>query len=684
MSFYRKMQLVDKCLTWAALLGLIVVIFFQQIDLTMSDLGRHLNNGREVWQNHSLLYTNAYSYTEPDFRFINHHWLYGVIVYQVYRLGGFPALTILNILVILAAFSLAFFIAVKKLEKSIHAIFKSEGASYYYLAALLSLPVVLLLSERVEVRPEIFSYLFIILTYSLLESTTAEQQYRRLWWLGPLFLLWVNIHIYFFIGLALLAFKALSVMINQSNWKAAWRSGRIWIMAGCASALVCLANPNTWRGLLYPLTIFNNYGYEIAENKSVFFLEHLMVDHNFLIFKAVFLLLTISWILYFVYRKKEGGNAGRNILGCVRRRSFDLLVTLFIGALALMASRNISLFGLVSLIIISANLAPILARYQKPIERQRVYILLGLGVLLIGTFAYLLSDARGSNRLIKNSFGLGLYSGNEASAEYFKQHNLSGPIFNNYDIGGALIFWLRPQELVFVDNRPEAYSNAFFNDVYKPLQSEADKWEEYSRVYNFKTIYFTHTDGTPWAQEFLQRILSDEKWVLVYLDEYTVILINKEKYGPAQTSTLSLDKWAIKSRIRELAVTANLKNKMHLAGLAQIVSLPELAEEIYQEILQADPGQAFTAFAFGSLYSNYGSRDNYLKAVSYFQAALDAGYRLPGVYNQLGLAQWQLGNYTLAQDAWEQALKRERHNVSALYYLNQVEELKKAGKLPAE
>lgn len=696
---FLKSQKFLKVLVFLGLLGLVVFIFAQPMDLTTSDLGRHLANGRAVWSEPDILFHNAYSYTEPDFRFINHHWLYGVIVYPIYRLAGFVGLSLFNILIILAAFSLAFYIARQKISLYALDIFGRAKVDGFFLASLISLPVILLLSERVEIRPEIISYLLIISVYALLDSTEKTKRYRRLWLLLPLFVLWANIHIYFFMGLALIGFKAAAAFIGALTEKekslrlrllSAWRASRLWLALFGASVLACLVNPNTWRGLIYPFNIFKNYGYEIAENKSVFFLEHLAVNHNFFLFKLVGALLLISWALYF---SRRSGRA------CFQDRLVDIFLSLLIGGLAIFFSRNISLFGLVSLIIISANMAPVLislkdrdeARlslwrrfFASPFPRVHAYILAFLLILIASVFLYIRADARRDNHLIRNSFGLGLRAGNEASVAFFKKNNLSGPIFNNYDIGSALIFWLYPQEKVFVDNRPEAYSNAFFQEVYKPLQSDSAKWEEYSKIYGFKTIYFAHTDGTPWAQQFLARILQDKKWRLAYFDTDAVILINTDKYSSAEVKALSLDKWAFKSDLRGLTVGAGTATKFRLANLAQSAGMPELAEEIYREILFAFPDQARALSGLASLYAGYGDPANLRQSLHYYQRALSAGMRLPGIYNEMGLAYWRLGEYKKAAGAWRSALRQERKNVHALYYLDQIKTLKKEGKLPLD
>jgi hypothetical protein len=687
-----------KVLVFAGLLGLVIFIFSQKIDLTVSDLGRHLTNGRIVWNNPDILFHNAYSYTEPDFNFINHHWLYGVIIYAVYNLFGFTGLSVFNILIILAAFCLAFALARRKINAAGISLWGQIKLDGFYFSSLLSIPVILLLSERVEVRPEIFSYLFIVVTYALLEIAETSGKYRRLWFLLPLFILWANIHIYFFIGLALVGFKVLEIIIK------AWREGkggraRVPLIIFFGSIAACLINPNTWRGLVYPLNIFKNYGYEIAENKTVFFLENLMVNNNFFIFKIVLALLALSWIIYFFVAKLREPSKKYCLLIALETRLSDILFSLFISGLALLSSRNISLFGLISLIIISANLAPGLAYLQKknterlnlwsrfftsPFSKIHSYVLAALLLLIIAAFFYVLDDSYRRHNIIKNSLGLGLYLGNEDSAAFFKEHHLSGPLFNNYDIGSALIFWLSGQEKVFVDNRPEAYSASFFNDVYKPMQLNKDSWEKYSREYDLKTIYFAYSDGTPWAQQFLARILRDDKWRLVYFDAYTVILINSEKYSAAEVQVLSLDSEAVRGRIRTLAAGADWKTGLSLANLAQLAGWPGVAQEIYQKILFSLPNQAQTLYCLAGLYTGYNSRTGLEISLDYYQRALAAGWRLPEVYNQMGLDYWSLGRYQEAENSWQAALRRERKNVSALYYLKQTAELKKTGKLPVD
>jgi len=113
------------------------------------------------------------------------------------------------------------------------------------------------------------------------------------------------------------------------------------------------------------------------------------------------------------------------------------------------------------------------------------------------------------------------------AAEFYKSQNIKGPIFNNYDIGGYLIFHLFPEEKVFVDNRPEAYSVDFFQKIYVPAQEKKEEWLKLDQKYNFNTIFFSHLDLTPWGQNFLIQKVSDSAWAPVFADEYNIIFLKR-------------------------------------------------------------------------------------------------------------------------------------------------------------
>jgi len=148
-------------------------------------------------------------------------------------------------------------------------------------------------------------------------------------------------------------------------------------------------------------------------------------------------------------------------------------------------------------------------------------------------------------------------AGAARGVEFVKQNNIKGPVFNNFDVGSFLIWKLYPVPSsstsygtsplcpsalagpvsrgtdgfgacgVFVDGRPEAYSTEFFEKIYKPMQEDPKMWKYYSEKYAINYVFFAHTDITPWARTFLNQIIQNPDWPLVYKDSSVAIFLKK-------------------------------------------------------------------------------------------------------------------------------------------------------------
>ena len=187
------------------LLAFYGVFLTHKINLVTADLGRHLKNGEIFVQTGHVVGTNFYSYTNPDFPTLNHHWGAGVLFYLLFRVGGFVGVQLFFIGVSMAA--LVIFLCVAAQQAGMGA------------AVLLAIPLVPLLAERTEVRPEALTSLFAALFFWLLwRFWRDEKKWHSLWFLPLLMLLWVNTNIYFFLGFAFIG-TFLVKYILKTQWK---------------------------------------------------------------------------------------------------------------------------------------------------------------------------------------------------------------------------------------------------------------------------------------------------------------------------------------------------------------------------------------------------------------------------------------------------------------------------------
>jgi hypothetical protein len=487
---------VYRTLVTSALLLFFVIASAQPIDM-VRDLGRHLKNGEIILRTRSVPDTNTFSYTYPDFPFVNHHWGSGVLFHLTEEWLGFAGLSALYLAVSLATFWLSFRTA-----------WKAAGFETAVASALVFLPLAL---ARLEVRPEIFSTLFMVVFLWLLDAV-RRGELRREWLLllPATMLLWVNLHIYHVFGLFLLGVFLLESLFERWVSKRPAPLAPGWILLVSAlSAAATLANPAGWRGAIYPLRILGSYGYEVFENQSIVYLLR-YANYPAIAYFLVGAAVLVASALFAARRCARGAAAFSP--------SNLLLAATFLG-LAFAMVRNFAVLAYFGIPLVAMNVGDAV-RWRPRTTEARARAALAF-VALVGGMC-LVSPGFWRTR---GEVGIGLKRGTLAAARFLIEEGIEGPIFNNFDTGGYLVYALFPGQRVFVDNRPEAYPVEFFRDEYVPMQAEAGAWREALARYGFNAIVFNHTDQTSWGQEFLIARVDDPEWVPVFLDRDMLILV---------------------------------------------------------------------------------------------------------------------------------------------------------------
>lgn len=471
---HKTAKTIAKVMLVIGTLTLCAIFFSKPTDIVNADLGRHIINGQVFLEKGWPITTNFYSYTNTHFPVINHHWASGILFYLIYQLADFQGLALFYIAIILT--TLALIISISR---------KQNGLLATAIVTLLALP---LLYYRTDIRPEGLSYLFIALYLYFLNRTTPEKlKKKHIIFLAALQIIWTNLHIFF-------AFGPLLVILWQLQYFKSWK--KTWALPTTV-CISCLINPAFIQGALVPLTIFHNYGYMLAENQTLLFMSKR--THNpFYAYTALYMsLVAISFIP----------------IRHIKKPFWHLSQILIFGGLALSAVRSIPIFGLISIPIVTQNLALIKSRRL-------------LTACLIGLILVTLTIPLRYFCVWKQPLTIGITDTQQEAAQFFKYYQLKGPIFNNYDNGSYLIFHLYGQEKVFVDNRPEAYPSAFFK-TYEALQRDETTWQDALKKYQFNTIFFDRRDMTEWAQPFLIKRLQDPEWAPVYVDTASIILVRR-------------------------------------------------------------------------------------------------------------------------------------------------------------
>jgi hypothetical protein len=275
---------------------------------------------------------------------------------------------------------------------------------------------------------------------------------------------------------------------------------------------VSLLNPHLHRGLLAPLTIFDEYGYMVLENQTVFFLQNRFgwtASGEFLHTEllGIVTVFAVGWAV---------------VKGRWRDMVPEAVLSLFFLALSLMAVRGIPMLALFSIPLLARVVSLLVGELHLNTRRQLERGLPFAGIVLcmafIGVRGTYLSADKGHN-------GLGLWKDIDRSGKFLRRERIPGNIFNNYDIGSYLIHFLHDREKVFVDNRPEAYPVSFFDSIYGPMQRDDDFFREMVEKFDLNIICFHRHDNTEWGQPFLIRRTQDPDWVPIYVDGVSIILV---------------------------------------------------------------------------------------------------------------------------------------------------------------
>ncbi len=268
------------------------------------------------------------------------------------------------------------------------------------------------------------------------------------------------------------------------------------------------------KGLLYPLQIFGNYGYSVAENLSLGAIKARGLwawEYDY--FEA--LALTVAGVCVWRWFAHKPGQKPfwPNVL---------VLGTLGVGSYAMF--RNMPVFCLLMI----PMAAELLLNTLGPKKLAAGSVKIAALVLCAFSLGAVALEAQQRHA----TFGLGLKPGTTGPADFLLANNIAGPTFNDFDIGSYLTFYrVQPGggDRVFVDGRPEAYPPGFFQTVYIPMLSDDNVWHRMDEQYHFNAIVISMQDGFPPIEKFISTRVRDGDWAPVYTDPYSLIFVRRNE-----------------------------------------------------------------------------------------------------------------------------------------------------------
>jgi len=511
-----------------------------------SDTWWHLAAGRWIAQSGRVPQTDPFSYTVPDHAWINLQWLYDLLLYGLWQLGG------ANLLVLAAvvAYTGTIALLLGTLRRWVGPV----------TAAVLAAWALIVSEERFLIRPEMVSLVLLGVMLRLL-LTATEGSPRRLVGLPLVVLLWVNTHSLFVIGLFCIACTAAGAG-GGVCWRVAMRTeeraiGRIAPLLVCAVASVAAAfvNPYFLRGVLFPLELLtridgsNSVYQAIGEFRAPWsgYFETLPIS-AYQVLAVLSTLIVAAAVVVRVWTRRTS-----------KAKFAPGALALFAALLyvSTLARRNIALFALGATPTVAMAMAilreaiPLRRRVRmRAVEVAAAVALIAVGLAFSGWVA--------SNRYYRwngatHAFGLGVYETNFpiAASRFAREAGLQPHLYNDLSAGGYLT-WAQPvADGVFIDGRLEVYDTAFFSYYRRGLE-DPSYWYDAARKYDIRSVIIFHR--WPNRHALIRRLAQDSRWRLVHKDEVAVV------FAPA---TIAADLAPLTSRYAD--ETASRLRRRHAA-----------------------------------------------------------------------------------------------------------------------
>ena len=456
------------------LFSMVFVLAVRQSVSIDPDLWWHLKAGQQIIDTRSIPHTDDYSFTKQGSEWVAHEWLSEVIMNAIYRVTGLTSLVTIFSLIIVVALWLTYR--------------RCDGRPYaasiaIVLAAAASSPLF-------GVRPQMLTLLLASIYIAILERLDT----RRLWWLVPLMLLWVNLHAGFALGLALVGLYIVRAVLDGE-----WNQVRPLLIVLLLCAAVVPLNPNGFRMFSYPLETLT------SPSMAAFIQEWASPDFH----KSTYLPLAILLLSTFAAMA----------LSPTRPRPGEIFLVLITALGALRSVRHIPIFSLFA--------APVLAKHLWAIAKERGWDKLLTGAetrpsgvkLLINIILLFAPVALAVTRVWDFAAHQRNYEALRnpvAAVEFLKSQRLPGPIYNRYGWGGYLIYQLYPEYRVYIDGRADVYGDAFFTEAMQ-MYDGVGNWKEPLDRYGIQTVIIDPNVALSAA------LRNDNEWSNVYEDNQAVI-----------------------------------------------------------------------------------------------------------------------------------------------------------------
>lgn len=487
------LELLKWVVSFPAMLGMLLVgrVFYEARGFNVDpDMWWHIRVGQDILRTGHWPTVDPYSWTAAGTPWIAYEWLGEIPLALAQRLGGVVGLDIfliaLSSIIILALYWLA----------SV----RSGNSKAAFISAMF---LTSLAFGNFSLRPQMFGFLFLVLTLLVLEKFRQGVAWP-LGTLPPIFLLWVNMHGSFIIGIGVITLYLLSGIFSFQKggveaiaWTRAQRIKLETVLLLCIAVLPI--TPYGMQLAVYPFDIAFSQPINIANISEWKPMPFDMIGGKmFLGFIVIFFLLQMFF--RFTWRLEELCLAiGGAIMACLHVRFVLLFVPFFAPLFA-------------------ASLARWIPAYKRH-KDQFIANAIIMTAAVVAMIHYFPSRADLDKRVAKD------YP--VAALRYLQEHSLQDRVLNDYGFGGYLVF---SGQKTFIDGRGDLFERTGILGDFVYMATIKPAAFAVIRNYRVQTCLLSRDS------QFGIALAATPEWRRIYGDE-TAVILARQPAGTVAAST---------------------------------------------------------------------------------------------------------------------------------------------------
>ena len=488
-----------------AVFCLAVYMYYQNIGWD-TDIWWHIKYGEHYMNNFSWKIDHSdFSWTpvESEWKYVT--WIGSSLLYLIFKHGSFPGLTLFQFIILLSI-GLYYIFYIKHLKTTFTIV---HITAFFIVLIAINL-------KAGDIKPEMLTiFLFTSIVFIYFYSKISIKNYFFCY--PIIFLIWVNSHGGFIMGIA---FISLIFLLETSNYffiqkndmsKKLFNKFAIFVILSYA---VLIVNP---YGIYYPLEILKKF---FISDRSHFksLAEYVSMWKYLFSFSQFFKITITAWTLVLI----ELLFLLLSAYVYWKTKFFDITVILI----------NIIFFILGMSLLRTSIFFPIIWLFSWEYIVKKSTIRLNYSIAPLSLLLFILAVSICIFYSLRiNPYNIWFESKTpsfipDKEVEIILKNEFPGPLFNDYSTGGYIIWAIYPKYKVFIDPRFSLYVKTGVWDDYLDFLKNPNKTtlEKIVLKYPFRTAIVNHINNSKIAEVFLES----PDWQLVYFEKIAAVFIHKQ------------------------------------------------------------------------------------------------------------------------------------------------------------